>query len=155
MALLADIQPGHVVLDPCCGAGTPLIEAAHLQPDARFQGFDAASLALRAARENGQGLPISFRPGDAGSLPLQDASVDRVISNPPWGTQVNPSGLLARNPHRLWTELRRVLAPKGTAVVLIPDPGVLAAAIGAGLTPVHLQQIRLAGTHSHLVRLHT
>ncbi|GLZ05746.1 hypothetical protein Acsp03_32120 [Actinomadura sp. NBRC 104412] len=154
MALLADIQPGQVVADPCCGAGTPLIEAASLHPDARFQGFDTATVALRAARENARGLPIVLRRGDAGGLPLGDASVDRVITNPPWGAQVNPSGLLARNPHRFWTELRRVLAPKGAAVVLIPDPGALASAIREGLTPVHLQQIRLAGTHSHLVRLH-
>ncbi|WP_395109287.1 methyltransferase domain-containing protein [Actinomadura sp. SCN-SB] len=154
MALLADIQPGQVVADPCCGAGTPLIEAANLHPGATFRGFDTAPAALRAARENARGLPIVLRRGDAGDLPLGDTSVDRVITNPPWGAQVSPSGLLARDPRRFWTELRRVLTPKGAAVVLIPDPGALASAIREGLTPVHVQQIRLAGTHSHLVRLH-
>ncbi|XVQ09117.1 methyltransferase domain-containing protein [Spirillospora sp. CA-255316] len=157
MAQLADIDPGHVVLDPCCGAGTLLIEAAHLQPQARYRGFDAAQASIQAARANTKGLEglprVDLRRADAGALPLKDASVDRVISNPPWGTQVNPSGLLARDPARLWSELRRVLAPKGIAVVLIPDPSALTAAFKNGLTAVHLQQVRVSGTHSHLTQL--
>jgi 23S rRNA G2445 N2-methylase RlmL len=157
MAQLAGIDPGHVVLDPCCGAGTLLIEAAHLQPQARYRGFDAAQASLQAARANARGLEglprVDLRRADAGDLPLQDASVDRVLSNPPWGTQVNPSGLLARDPARLWSELRRVLTPKGIAVVLIPDPSALTAAYRNGLTAVHLQQVRVSGTHSHLTQL--
>ncbi|MFC5748195.1 methyltransferase domain-containing protein [Actinomadura rugatobispora] len=157
MAHLAEIDPGHIVLDPCCGAGTLLIEAAHLQPAARYRGFDAAQASLQAARANAKGLKglprVDLRRADAGALPLKDASIDRVISNPPWGTQVNPSGLLARDPARLWSELRRVLAPKGIAVVLIPDPGALTSAFKNGLTAVHLQQVRVSGTHSHLTQL--
>ncbi|GAA3927083.1 methyltransferase domain-containing protein [Actinomadura viridis] len=154
MAQLAGIQPGHTVLDPCCGAGTLLIEAAHLHPDARFQGFDNDPAALQAARTNAEGVPrLGLRRGDAGALPLRDASADRVLCNPPWGAQVTPSGTLARHPARWWAELSRVLTPDGTAVVLIPDPGALTAAIANGLTPVHLQQVRLSGAHSHIVQL--
>ena len=153
MAQLADIEPGHTVVDPCCGAGTLLIEAAHLQPRARYRGFDTARASLQAARANAKGLAIDLRRADAGALPLKDGGVDRVISNPPWGTQVNPSGLLARDPARLWAELRRILSPKGIAVVLIPDPGTLTAAFTNGLTATHLQQVRVSGTHSHLIQL--
>ncbi|GAA2413378.1 hypothetical protein GCM10010191_23890 [Actinomadura vinacea] len=154
MAQLADIDPGQTVLDPCCGAGTLLIEAAHLRPGARYRGFDTAHASLQAARTNAKDIgAIDIRRGDAGSLPLKDASIDRVISNPPWGTQVNPSGLLARHPSRLWSELRRVLAPKGIAVVLISDPSALTAAFKHDLTPVHLQQVRVSGIHTHLVQL--
>src|SRR5690606_9670379 len=34
MALLAELRPEHRVVDPCCGAGTLLIEAARVQPQA-------------------------------------------------------------------------------------------------------------------------
>ncbi|MFI0355659.1 TRM11 family SAM-dependent methyltransferase [Actinomadura sp. 9N407] len=149
MAQMAEIEPGHTVLDPCCGAGTPLIEAAHIQPQAHLHGFDISPESLRASRTNAAGLAIEFRQGDAGALPLPDAGVDRVICNPPWGTQVAPDGRLSRR----WTELRRVLAPKGIAVILTPDPSDLTIAIRNGLIPVHLQQVRIAGTHSSLVQL--
>ncbi|MFI0418304.1 TRM11 family SAM-dependent methyltransferase [Spongiactinospora sp. 9N601] len=63
MARLADIRPGDVVADPCCGAGTLLIEAARLQPDAVPRGYDLDPTALHAARANasaaGLGGPTS------------------------------------------------------------------------------------------------
>ncbi|MEW2356458.1 methyltransferase domain-containing protein [Spirillospora sp. NPDC029432] len=149
MAVLAEIRPGHTVLDPCCGAGTPLIEAALLQPGARCRGFDIAREAVDASRANAEGLGIEFRRGDATALPLPDGSVDRVVSNPPWGRQVGRHGHLPG----WWREVRRVLAPGGAAVVLTPDPADLTAAIRTGLAPVHLQQVRVSGTHSSLVRL--
>ncbi|GAA3110045.1 hypothetical protein GCM10017600_77330 [Streptosporangium carneum] len=154
MARMADIRAGHRVLDPCCGAGTLLIEAGRLQPDARLQGFDMDPDALRAARANAAGCrAITVRPADAGDLPLTDGGIDRVICNPPWGAQVNAHGLLGRTPSLWWAELRRVLAPDGAAVVLIPDAGDLATAVRQRLTPVHLQQVRLSGATSYIVRL--
>ncbi|WP_328430031.1 methyltransferase domain-containing protein [Streptomyces sp. NBC_00443] len=153
MARLADIRPGHVVLDPCCGAGTLLIEAALAQSDARFHGFDLSPDAVAAARSNAGELPVAIRRGDAGRLPLADHSVDRVLCNPPWGTQVHASGLLATAPSRWWTELRRVLAPDGTAVLLLPDRDDLATAIRHHFTPLHMQRLRLSGAQPFLVRL--
>ncbi|MER5622073.1 methyltransferase domain-containing protein [Streptosporangium sp. NPDC002544] len=154
MALMADIRSDHRVLDPCCGAGTLLIEAGHLRPDARFCGFDLDPDALRAARTNAaDSRAITVRPADAGDLPLADGSIDRVVCNPPWGTQVAAHGLLDGAPSRWWTELRRVLAPDGMAVVLIPDTDDLGTAIRHRLVPVHVQQVRLSGARSYIVRL--
>jgi len=154
MARMADLRPDHSVVDPCCGAGTLLIEAGHLQPEARFRGFDLDPYALRAARTNAVDSPaVTVHPADAGRLPLAGGSVDRVVCNPPWGAQVTAHGLLGEDPSRWWTELRRVLAPDGTAVVLVPDTGDLAAAIRRRLVPVHIQQVRLSGARSYIVRL--
>ncbi|MBB2908868.1 SAM-dependent methyltransferase [Streptosporangium becharense] len=154
MAGLADIRPEHRVLDPCCGAGTLLVEAGALQPEARLHGFDLDPDALRAARANAAGSPaVTLRPADAGDLPLPDGSVDRVVCNPPWGAQVDARGLLGAAPSRWWGELRRVLVPDGMAVVLIPDADDLATAIRQRLTPVHLQQVRLSGARSYIIRL--
>ncbi|GAA4586882.1 hypothetical protein GCM10023194_34290 [Planotetraspora phitsanulokensis] len=153
MAGMAGIRPGDTVLDPCCGAGTLLIEAVDQQPEARFVGVDLSAEALRAAEGNTAGLPVSFGRADAGRLPLPDGGVDRVLSNPPWGGQVSARGLLAASSSRWWTELRRVLAPDGTAVVLLPDAGGLSTAIRLGFSPVHVQRIRVSGTPAFLVQL--
>lgn len=153
MARLADIRPGHVVIDPCCGAGTLLIEAALAQPAARFHGFDLSVDAVDAARANAGELRVTIRCCDAGGLPLADDSVDRVLCNPPWGTQVQARGLLADAPSRWWTELRRVLAPDGTAVLLLPDADDLATAVRHHFTPVHVERLRLFGAQPFLVRL--
>ncbi|WP_328768994.1 methyltransferase domain-containing protein [Streptomyces sp. NBC_00286] len=153
MAVLADIRPGHTVLDPCCGAGTLLIEPALAQPDARFQGFDLSTNALTAARANAAELPITIRRADAARLPLPDNSIDRVLCNPPWGTQAPARGLLATAPSRWWTELRRVLTPDGTAVLLLPHREDLTTAIRHGFIPVHIQRLRLSGAQPFLAHL--
>ncbi|MET9831202.1 methyltransferase domain-containing protein [Streptomyces sp. NPDC006385] len=153
MAALADIRPGHVVLDPCCGAGTVLIEAALAQPRARLHGFDLSADAVAAARANAGELPVVIRRVDAGRLPFPDGAVDRVLCNPPWGGQVPARGLLATAPTRWWTELRRVLAPDGRAVLLLPDGDDLATALAHDFTPVHVQRLRLFGAQPFLVQL--
>ncbi|MGW7354899.1 TRM11 family SAM-dependent methyltransferase [Streptomyces sp. NPDC054784] len=175
MAAMADVRTGHTVLDPCCGAGTLLIEAALARPDARYRGFDLSRDALAAARTNaaartrtgagGRGAPRADAPGaapgdalafdraDAGRLPLPDGSVDRVLCNPPWNGQVAARGLLAAAPERWWAELRRVLAPDGAAVLLLPDTDALTAGLRHGLAPLHVQRVRLAGARPLLAHL--
>ncbi|WBB58057.1 methyltransferase domain-containing protein [Streptomyces sp. WMMC500] len=157
MAGLAAIGPGHTVLDPCCGAGTLLIEAALAHPEAaRYQGYDIDPAALDAARANSATAAldrIRIHRADAGRLPLPDASVDRIVCNPPWGTQVHPRARLAAAPSAWWRELRRLLTPTGSAVLLLPTPGPLSPAIRAGLLPTHTQRVHLAGSVTYLVRL--
>ncbi|SEG82363.1 23S rRNA G2445 N2-methylase RlmL [Thermomonospora echinospora] len=152
MARMADVRPGHTVLDPCCGAGTLLIEAGLHQPQARLHGFDLSPEALRAAGQNASGLPVTLERADAARLPLPDGSVDRVLCNPPWGGQVAARGLLAGSPSRWWTELRRVLAPGGLAVVLLPDADDIATAIRRHLVPQHVQRVRLSGAQPFIAQ---
>ncbi|MFI6905228.1 methyltransferase domain-containing protein [Nonomuraea sp. NPDC050394] len=113
MAYLA--EPKGLVIDPCCGAGTTLIEAAALAPEARTLGFDRCGEAIAAAAANGPCL--AWARADAGRVPLHSGSVDRVLVNPPWQRQVR----LAGSGHRLWAELRRVLADGGRVVALVPE----------------------------------
>ncbi|WP_214410678.1 methyltransferase domain-containing protein [Sphaerisporangium fuscum] len=154
IARMADIRPGDRVVDPCCGAGTLLAEAALLRPDARFDGYDVDPEARTAARANVAGFPaVAVHRADAGDLPLPDGGAHRVVCNPPWGGQVGARGLLAGSPSRWWAELRRILAPDGVAVVLIPDIGGLVTAIRHGLEPVGVQRVRLSGAESYIVRL--
>ncbi|MEU8378548.1 methyltransferase domain-containing protein [Streptosporangium sp. NPDC048865] len=152
MARMAGIRPGHTVLDPCCGAGTLLIEAGLHQPRARFHGFDLAPESLRAAKGNAAGLPISVGRADAGHLPLPDGGVDRVLCNPPWNGQVAARGRLSGSSSHWWTELRRVLAPGGMAVVLLPDAGDVAYGIRHRFVPLHVQRVRVSGAQPFLVQ---
>ncbi|MGA5765810.1 methyltransferase domain-containing protein [Nonomuraea bangladeshensis] len=126
LADLAGLSAGAgTVLDPCCGAGTTLIEARALAPGARFLGFDHAPDALAAARANagGGGGAFIWARADGGRVPVRDGAADRVLVNPPWGRQVPPLGLLAGGLGPLWREVRRVLADDGLAVALVHDDG--------------------------------
>ncbi|MEU7746705.1 RNA methyltransferase [Nonomuraea sp. NPDC049158] len=52
MAVLARLDRAGTVLDPCCGAGTTLIEARALAPHARLLGFDHDPRAVHVAAAN-------------------------------------------------------------------------------------------------------
>ncbi|WP_280409044.1 methyltransferase domain-containing protein [Nocardia brasiliensis] len=151
MVQLAELRADDRVLDPCCGAGTLLLEAMHCQPAATYHGFDIDPAAVRATRANAT-VPLPAGPADAANIPLPHGSIDRILCNPPWGGQAPARGLLARGSAPLWTELRRLIVADGTAVVLIPDTRELATAIRAGFTPTSVQQVRISGRHSFIVR---
>ncbi|HUR03852.1 MAG TPA: methyltransferase domain-containing protein [Nonomuraea sp.] len=139
MAALARLDRAGMVLDPCCGAGTTLIEARTLAPPARLLGLDhdphavhiaAANAARDAAGGTRGGVRgdrdaaggVAWGVADAGRIPLPGSSVDRVLVNPPWDRQVAPAGRLRRDPARLWREIHRVLAVDGIVVALLPEP---------------------------------
>lgn len=123
MVRLAEAQPGQVVLDPMCGAGTILAEQLLASSgQVRVCGGDREFNALRAARVNlrrWEGVLLAC--WDATRLPLADASVDRIISNPPFGKQLGEPeevGLLYR---KMMPAFHRVLRPGGRAVLLVSD----------------------------------
>lgn len=122
----AQVETGELVLDPCCGAGTILIEAALI--GARAWGGDKAARALAAARANidASGVPASVHRWDAKSLPLADASTPYVVSNLPWGREVTVGVALPAFYRRVCAEIDRVVAPGGRVVLLTGRPELLA-----------------------------
>ncbi|MGN9910617.1 TRM11 family SAM-dependent methyltransferase [Phytohabitans sp. LJ34] len=144
MVRLAGVGRGDVVLDPCCGAGTLLIEAS--STGARLYGADRDPAALRAARTNASGLGLRLLHADAGALPLRAGGVDRILANPPWERQVPARGTLAADPTRLWSELRRVLHPSGRLVALLHGDAPL-----EGWHPLARHPIRVAGAEATIV----
>lgn len=77
-------QPGGLILDPACGAGSPTFEAARLHPEARVLGIDRAARLIGAARR----LAADHAIGNAGfevmsvdALALPDNNADAAISH--------------------------------------------------------------------------
>ncbi len=134
MVRLAEVRPGHVVLDPMCGAGTILAEAvtfARMRHLERVQvcGGDIERPALRAAGDNLRHLgEFLLSRWNAGELPLPDASVDRIISNPPFGKQLGNPEEIGELYAAALIEYDRVLRPGGRAVLLVSDPTAMKAA---------------------------
>ncbi|MCK2217788.1 RNA methyltransferase [Actinomadura sp. ATCC 31491] len=155
MAELARLGDHDTVLDPCCGAGTTLIEARALAPRARFLGFDHAPAALAAAAANARAAAIpdggeasfAWARADGGRLPVPAGAAGRVLVNPPWGRQVPPLGLLAGGLGPLWREVRRVLAGDGLAVALVHDGPP------AGFAVEEAVRVSLSGRHPLLAVL--
>jgi SAM-dependent methyltransferase len=82
---LGRVEPGAVVLDLGCGAGTDLLIAAQMiGPAGRAIGVDMTpsmlEVARASAREMGLGN-VELHEALIEALPLEDASVDVVISN--------------------------------------------------------------------------
>jgi arsenite methyltransferase len=107
--LLGDVEPGEIVLDLGCGAGTDLLIAAQKTgPAGRAIGVDMTSAMLEraAAGAREMGLEnVELHESLIESLPVDDTSVDVVISN----------GVIDLVPDKeaVFAEIDRVLRPGG------------------------------------------
>jgi 23S rRNA G2445 N2-methylase RlmL len=135
MVRLAGAAPGQLVIDPMCGAGTILaeqIELSKLRKAGRIEtlGGDLDLDAIRAAMTNLKKVgPTPFACWNAMQLPLANESVDRIVSNPPFGKQLSTPEEIVPLYKRMIREADRILRPEGRAVYLVSDPEVLREAI--------------------------
>ena len=107
----ARIGPGMTVLDVGAGTGDLSFAAAARGAEVVALDLSPGMLAVLARRSTGpQRERIRALVGTAESLPLPDASVDRIVT----GFTVRNVGDLGR----AFAEFRRVLRPGGRAVVL-------------------------------------
>lgn len=125
MVRLADVQAGQSVLDPCCGSGTILLEAAAMGIEASGGDFDAQAVQDTRANMRAVEAHVRVEHWDARRLPLGDASVDAVVSNLPWGRQIVLDEALSALYAEVCLEIERVLRPGGRAVLLTTSPELL------------------------------
>jgi len=120
MGWLARPTEEDIVLDPLCGAGTVLIERALLGPLAEALGGDMRKEAVTMARRNAlaAGVRAVWRVWDARELPLDTATVTRIITNLPFGKQIGTKETNADLYKALAGEFGRVLAADGLLVTL-------------------------------------
>lgn len=106
---LCGVKEGDVVLDIGSGAGIDCFLAAQLVgPSGRVIGIDMTPAMLEKARANAKRYGytnVEFRAGDAENMPVDDASVDWIISN----CVIN----LAPDKDKVFAEMARVLEPGG------------------------------------------
>jgi len=129
-------KPDGTLLDPCCGSGTILTEAARAGWTA--YGLDIDPDAVAVARRNG----ATAGQGDARDLPMKAGEAGAAVSNLPFGRQYG-----VPEPMETWlatvlAELARVTT--GTVVVL--TPAVPRSAVPPGLRLVGRHPLRLLGT---------
>ena len=107
--LLGRVHPGDVVLDLGCGAGTDLLIAAQMTgPAGGVIGVDMTPAMLERARASARAMGlknVQLQEALVERLPLEDASVDVVISN----------GVIDLIPDKdaVYDEIDRVLRPGG------------------------------------------
>ena len=112
--LHAELSPGETVLDLGSGGGIDTILAAHeVGPTGRVIGIDLLDEMVNRARDNAAAAGVDgwteFRRGEMEDLPLDEGSVDVVISN----------GVINLSPRksRVLAEVFRVLKPGGRMCV--------------------------------------
>src|SRR5579862_8533994 len=148
LAMMSNPAPGDVFLDPLCGTGTVLIERAHCGRYGLLLGGDSDGDTLDAARENigPRYKPIELKQWDAVALPLKDASVDKIVSNLPWGMKHGSHAENRRLYPRLIAEFRRVLKRGGTMVLLSAEMRLMSELwTKAHLRPPRILHVSLLG----------
>jgi SAM-dependent methyltransferase len=112
-AALAGLQAGQTVLDLGCGAGLDVLLAAwQVGPAGRVIGVDMTPEMIALARRHAADAAVTnveFRLGSIEDLPVEDSSVDVVISN--CVASLSPAK------DRLLAEAWRVLVPGGRLAV--------------------------------------
>jgi SAM-dependent methyltransferase len=150
----AELKPGNVVLDLGSGGGFDCFLAAQkVGSSGKVIGVDMTPEMVKKAQANAQKygyLNVEFRHGDIEDLPVEDSSVDIIISN----CVIN----LAPDKEKVFREAFRVLKPEGRMYIsdmvlldelpeeLKNDSGLLAGCIaGAVLKEEYLRLLKKAG----------
>lgn len=151
---LASLKEGEVVLDLGSGTGFDAFLASKAVGEkGRVIGIDMTEEMILKARENvkkGGYKNVEFKLGEIENLPVEDSSIDVVISN----CVIN----LSPDKEKVFKEVYRVLRPNGRMLntdivvtkrlpesVLLNREAYIACIAGADLKEEYLEKIRKAG----------
>ena len=116
---LAEVRPGHRVLDVATGIGEPaLLAASRAGPAGRVVATDVSPRMLDFARERATSLGLSnveFLEVDAERMDFPDGSFDVVLCR--WGITSLP------NPSNTLAAIRRMLTPDGSFATAVWEAG--------------------------------
>jgi SAM-dependent methyltransferase len=105
----ASLRPGERVVDLGCGTGNAALLAAVC--GAQVTGVDPAARLLDVARDRAarEGATITFLPGEAAALPMDDASADVIVSV--------FAAVFAPDPTAAASEMSRVVTADGRIIL--------------------------------------
>jgi 23S rRNA G2445 N2-methylase RlmL len=128
-AMVQVAGPGEddVFLDPMCGSGTLLLERAVAGRYGLLLGGDIEAAAVKATLANfgPRHQPRRIERMDARRLPLEDSSVDKFVTNLPWGRQIGRAEELPALYAGVLAEAVRVVRIGGAIVLLTSDWSLL------------------------------
>jgi 23S rRNA G2445 N2-methylase RlmL len=162
MLRIAGVKEEDRVLDPFCGGGTIVIEAAQVWENLDLLGIDISPKSIEGAWRNAEAAgvreKVRFLVGDARRLErfLPAGYVaDKVVSNLPFGIR---SGRLGAIP-KIYEEFLRSLKPflgENSRVCLLTTQARLTKDIGAslGYTIVSEREILYGGLTAWIILLH-
>lgn len=138
LAWLCRPRADDCVIDPMCGAGTILIERAHLGRYAMLAGFDRDPEAIAVSRENigPRYRPIGIARADAVRLPLRGGAASSIATNLPWGIKHGSHEENRRLYPRAIEEFARVVRPGGRIVMLTSEWRLMREATSRGILRV-------------------
>ncbi|MFX1285139.1 MAG: DNA methyltransferase [Promethearchaeota archaeon] len=125
MVNLAALKTGEWLLDPFCGAGGALVEAARLGIQSVGVEIDrkiiwGAYQNIKADRIANDSTHLIF--GDATQLSFKKGSISAIVTDPPYGTASSTHGFdLQDLLLNFFRELRPILSPKARVVIAIPS----------------------------------
>jgi tRNA (guanine6-N2)-methyltransferase len=133
MVMAAQIADDDVFLDPMCGSGTILLERALAGRHGLLLGGDIDPGAVKATLANfgPRHKPVRIEKLDARRLPFEDASVDKYVTNLPWGRQIGQPEALPALYGDVLAEAVRVVRPGGCIVLLSSEWALLKRVISA------------------------
>ncbi len=148
MVNLSRARPGELVLDPFCGTGSIVVEAALI--GCRAVGADLSTRMAFGALLNARFLGVELHGvlvADALRPPLRPGRVDRVVADPPYGRSATTAGLGVAEIYERFLALLPELLPKGHMACLAApsDLGIEKMASGAGLRLVETHFIYVHG----------
>lgn len=117
-------QPLGKVLDPFCGSGTILLEAAQCYPDLELFGSDLYEDVIEGARQNAQAAGFEDRiklvRSDVFELDqvYSSNSFDAIITNPPFGIKLSKTKFFPNFYQNVLHQADQVLKPGGILVIL-------------------------------------
>jgi len=141
---LSRVPMAGTVLDPFCGTGGVLLEAAAV--GLRPVGFDRDRKMVRGSRASFREVPFEggLAVADAGRLPLRRGSIHGIATDPPYGRAASTRGEPIR---RLYDRTFRAFAellPVGAhAAVVLPNQSMI------DLASDYLEHIETHALHVH------
>jgi len=152
MLELANVTKKEIVLDPMCGIGTIPIEAAFM--GAKPIGFDINSKSIHLAKKNAKkaNKEIKFEQRNALNTKLFPNSIDKIVSNLPFGKQTS---LVSKETFfkRFLKEASRILKKHGVCVFLTAHSRLISSLVRKinDLKIIHERNISLFGLNPKII----